>query len=62
LVTEVEQQQVTFAGAGKLGELLDRWLDFVTPKGRLRVFVTPKGRLRDRRVESLDKQNESSLL
>jgi integrase len=31
LVTEVEQQQVTFAGAGKLGELLDRWLDFITP-------------------------------
>jgi integrase len=31
LVTEVEQQQVTSAGAGTLGELLDRWLDHITP-------------------------------
>jgi Phage integrase, N-terminal SAM-like domain len=31
LVTEVEQQQVTFAGAGNLGELLDRWLGYIAP-------------------------------
>jgi integrase len=31
LVTEVEQQQVTFAGAGKLDDLLDRWLEYITP-------------------------------
>ncbi len=31
LVTEVEEQQVSSAGAGKLGELLDRWLDYITP-------------------------------
>ena len=30
-MTEVEQQQVASAGAGKLGELLDRWLDYITP-------------------------------
>jgi len=31
LVTEVEQQEVTAAGAGKLSELLDRWLDYISP-------------------------------
>ena len=31
LVTEVEQQQVTSAGTGKVAELLDRWLDYITP-------------------------------
>ncbi|HTT90436.1 MAG TPA: hypothetical protein VMF65_12865, partial [Acidimicrobiales bacterium] len=31
LVTEVEQQLITFAGTGKLGELLERWLDYIRP-------------------------------
>ena len=31
LVTEVEQQEVTAAGPGKLSELLDRWLDYISP-------------------------------
>ena len=35
LVTEVEQQQVTSGGAGKLGELLDRWLDYITPNRKV---------------------------
>jgi hypothetical protein len=30
LVTEVEQQQVSSA-AGNVGDLLDRWLDYITP-------------------------------
>jgi hypothetical protein len=32
LVTEVEQQEVTAAGAGKVGELLDRWLEYISPQ------------------------------
>ena len=31
LVTEVEQQEITAAGAGQLGELLDRWLEYIGP-------------------------------
>jgi Phage integrase, N-terminal SAM-like domain len=31
LVTEVEQQQIASAGADKVGDLLDRWLDYIIP-------------------------------
>jgi len=31
MVTEVEQQEVTVGNAGNLSDLLDRWLDYITP-------------------------------
>lgn len=31
LVTEVERQEVNAAGGGKLGDLLDRWLEYISP-------------------------------
>jgi site-specific recombinase XerC len=31
-VQEVEQQEITAAGAGNLSELLDRWLEYISPR------------------------------
>lgn len=50
LVTEVEQQQVNAGGAPKLGELLDRWLDYISPN-RAAYTVDEYHRLIERTIK-----------
>ncbi|HYA45309.1 MAG TPA: site-specific integrase [Acidimicrobiales bacterium] len=50
LVTEVEQQEVAATGAGKLGELLDRWLEYISPH-RADYTIYEYGRLIERTIK-----------